>query len=87
MPVTFEFLGLLKQKTGHSELSVTAATLNESFQKLVLELPQLDRTVVRDGQLQAGYLASINGGQFTRDGSVALNDGDRILLFPADAGG
>ena len=87
MPVTIEFLGLLKQKTARNELTVEAATLHDAFQELVRELPQLDRTVIRDGTLQAGYLASINGGQFTRDGTVALNDGDRILLFPADAGG
>ena len=87
MQVTVEFLGLLKQKTDTDSATLEAATLAELLSEIEQRFPQLSPSVVRGGELQPGYLASINGREFTRAGTQVFQPEDCVLLLSADAGG
>lgn len=51
------------------------------------ELPELADLCLTDGQLTPAWLLNVNGTRFTRDLTTPLEEGDSVLLIPADAGG
>lgn len=87
MPVHLEFLGLPRHRTGVSRLEVRASTLQEAIAQATALVPQLGQICFENGQLRAGYLASINGKRFVTDGATVIADTDTVLVLSADAGG
>jgi len=65
------------------------ATCAEVFTALAEKLPVLSGRVIsgEGAGLAAGYACNVNGLQFVRTPSTRVNDGDRILIVAADAGG
>ena len=87
MAVTVEFLGIVRQKAGVPQLVLEAATLGDLLGAAANACPALRGVCVDESGLRPGFLASLNGQRFTRDGTTPLQDGDRVLLLSADAGG
>ncbi len=75
-----------------SRTNVAAATLDvdnlrEVVSYIQTQFPSLAELCIDNGQLASDWLLNVNGTAFTRDLSTELNDGDSVLLIPADAGG
>jgi molybdopterin converting factor small subunit len=92
MTCTVELFGVARMVAGTPELTLTVppdATIANVFQSLAEKLPALAGRVVNatGGGLRDGYACNVNGLEFVRDLSSRLNDGDRIVLLSADAGG
>ena len=85
--VHVEFYGLARTRTQAETVEVSAVTLGGVARELVAKFPTLDGSCFRDGQLASAWLFNLNGEQFTRDVTTLLQDGDRVLLMSADAGG
>lgn len=87
MPIHVEFFGIVREKTGVAAIDVEAATLGEVFSELERRFPRLVPACLRDGRIQSGYLANIDGRSFTTDPSTVLEPGADVLILSADAGG
>jgi molybdopterin converting factor small subunit len=83
--VGVEFYGLARLRAGRKELDVGAATLGEALAAADAGCPKL--RALSEGRVSATYLVSVNGEQFTTDTRLALQGGDAVLIFGADAGG
>jgi hypothetical protein len=84
--VVIELFGLVRARAGRREIRVQAGTAAEALAALAAACPALAGASV-DGRLAPQYLLSPDGEQFVRDLSFSLHEGDRLLLFSADAGG
>ena len=87
MNVRVEFYGIPRERAGVDALEVPADNLEAALSEVAARLPRLAETCLRDGRLRDGYLANINGEQFTRDPATPLCPGDTVLILSADAGG
>ncbi|MGE3317014.1 MAG: MoaD/ThiS family protein [Planctomycetaceae bacterium] len=87
MTVRVEFFGLARRTAGCAFLDVEAATLGDAIERIREELPQLASICFADRTLSAGYLANVNGKQFTRDPECPLKPGDSVLILSNDMGG
>ena len=85
--VVFEFFGTARLHGGRDELPVTASTLGRALAALEEACPDLATTLVASGRLTEHALLSINGRGFVSDPDVRLQDGDRLILMSAAAGG
>ena len=87
MPIRVEFFGIPRQRAGQESLEIEATDLAAAIDELTRLLPQLSDTVFKNGQIKAGFLANINGANFTTDPHARLEAGDCLLILSADVGG
>ena len=80
-----ECYGLARLRAGRKELPVAAETVGAALAAADAECPDL--RALCGGRIAATYLVSVNGEHFTTDARLALQDGDAVLIFGADAGG
>ena len=85
--VFVEFFSIPRERAGVAEAEVDAETLAEAYVELERRFPALSGRCLKDGRLLPGYLANINGAEFTGDPQRKLQDGDTLLLLSADVGG
>lgn len=62
-------------------------TLGEVLSTLSSQFPELARRCLDGSKLRSGYLACVNGVNFTLDADHRLRDGDVLQLLSADVGG
>jgi len=76
-------------KTRAVSLSLpSGATLSQVYAALGATLPGLvGRVITSEGTLSPGYACNLNGLDFVRTTTPAINSGDTILILSADAGG
>jgi molybdopterin converting factor small subunit len=82
-----EFFGVARSRAGVEKVTLDADRLREVLVHFQEQLPSLAELCIENGELAPGWLLNINGAAFTRDLTTSLNDGDSVLLMPADAGG
>jgi len=87
MPIRIEFFGIPRQRAGVESIDVVADELGDAFEQILQQLPQLEGICISGRQLQAGYIANINGQSFTTNPTTPLTSGDQVLILSADAGG
>ncbi|MDA0282622.1 MAG: MoaD/ThiS family protein [Planctomycetota bacterium] len=85
--IQVEFFGVARSRTNVAAVTLDVDLLRDVIVLLQEQFPPLIQLCIEEGQLAPGWLLNINGATFTRDLSTELNDGDRVLLIPADAGG
>lgn len=82
-----EFFGVARSRANVAAVTLDVACLRDVLLRIGEQFPALARLCVEDGELAPGWLLNVNGSAFTRDINTPLNDGDSVLLIPADAGG
>jgi molybdopterin converting factor small subunit len=87
MSIRVEFYGIARQRAGVEFLESEGNTLGEVFDQLQTQLPNFSAACLKDGELQPGYLANVNGQTFSSNREMPLNEGDAVLILSADAGG
>jgi molybdopterin converting factor small subunit len=85
--VTVELYGMPRQRAGRSELRVSAGTAAAALRAAAALCPGLGAVLRTDGGLSRHCLLSLNGREFLTDLTRPLEEGDRLLLLSADAGG
>lgn len=85
--IQVEFYGIPRARAGVPAVAVEAGTVGEVCALLFQQFPELARDCLTSSSLQPGYLASVNGVEFTRGPDRELQDGDHLLLFGSDVGG
>jgi len=85
--ISVEFFGVARSRAGVADVTLDAGCLRELLVRLQEQLPSLTELCIDNGELSPDWLLNINAAAFTRDLSTSLNDGDSVLLMPADAGG
>ena len=90
--VTVELFGSARLLAGRREVEMVVpgcCTIQEFASSLAEAVPSLVRNVVReDGTgLEGSYVFNLNGARFLEEETVALKQGDRVLLFSSQAGG
>jgi hypothetical protein len=86
--VTFELTGVARLRAGTSRLEVEACSLGQALARLAAARPGIVPDVVSvEGALTRHFMASQNGGGFTRDAGLALAPGDTVVIVGAQAGG
>lgn len=89
---TVELFGVARLVSGTSEVSLELpfpATLAHVFQALAEKLPMLVGRVIdpEAPRLADGYTCNVNGLEFVRRPTAAIDPGDRVMILSADAGG
>jgi molybdopterin converting factor small subunit len=87
MTVRVEFFGLARRHAGCASIDVEAATLGEAIARVGEALPDVASTCFTGQSLSSGYLANVNGTEFTRDPESKLEPGDSLLILSTDMGG
>jgi len=82
-----EFFGVARSRANVAAATFDVESLREVLSQISEQFPALAELCVEGGELAPGWLLNVNGSAFTRDLSSPLNDGDNVLLIPADAGG
>lgn len=85
--IIVEFFGVARSRAGVASVTLDADCLQEVLVQLQDQLPVLAELCIDNGELASGWLLNINGAAFTRDLNTLVNEGDSVLLMPADAGG
>ena len=85
--IQVEFFGVARSRAEVSAVTLEAVRLRDVVAHIFEQFPALAELCVQDDELAAGWLLNVNGAGFTRDLNTNLNDGDNVLLIPADAGG
>ena len=85
--VSVEFLGIVKRYAGVGHVELTADTLAELIVACLARFPELNRIADETGRLRRGYVASIDGLNFTRKPETPLHDHATVLILSADVGG
>lgn len=91
-----EFYGIPRRRAGAASVVLAfdenPVPLAALIGRLAQQFPQLNGECIAGGQFCRGYIANINGEAFAGGTNAPcqdtpLNDGDRVLLLSADAGG
>jgi molybdopterin converting factor small subunit len=85
--IIVEFYGIPRHRAGRAELPVVAGTVHEALLAVQRACPALGNLFAADARLSPHYLLSLGGQPFLRDLNAPLQQGDRLVLFSADAGG
>jgi len=85
--ITVEFYGIPRARAGVASIKIEAATIGDAINSLAEQFSELARDCFSGQQLKVGYLANVNGSQFTTDPSQPLSEGDSLLIMSADSGG
>jgi len=81
-----EFFGVPRQRAGVCQLEVKADTLGQLLRTLAAHIPSLGELIAVD-RLHSAIVANLNGDRFVSDPGTPLQEGDRVLILSADAGG
>ncbi len=81
-----EFFGVPRERAGIAEVELQAGTIGELFVALASRFPALGELMTCD-QSRTLVVANLNGHQFVTDPRTELDEGDRVLILSADAGG
>ena len=89
---TVELFGVPRLITHTTEVSLSlpaGSTLSHVYERLAEKLPALvGRVITADrSALVEGYACNVNGREFVRSATAAVNSGDTIVILSADAGG
>jgi molybdopterin converting factor small subunit len=87
MSITVELFGIPRQRAGVARIEATGTRLDEVVANLARRFPRLAEECFYEGRLRSGTLVNLNGQRFVSDPATALQPGDAILIFSADAGG
>jgi molybdopterin-guanine dinucleotide biosynthesis protein A len=92
VPCTVELFGVARMVANAREVPLVlapGATLSHVFAALAESTPALvGRVITPDGTaLLEGYACNVNGRDFVREWTAAVNAGDTIVIVSADAGG
>ena len=88
MPARLEFFGLARHWAGVKDFDVPTGTLGTVLRHAAEQLPVFaERCLTVDQSLRDGYLANLNGLQFTRDHQTIVTHGDVVLIMNSDVGG
>lgn len=90
MQIHVEFYGIPRARAGRQRMTVSVpelGTLRDVYLELGRQLPRFAEACLAAGQLRQGYLACIDGKQFTTDPRTKLADGTSLLILSADVGG
>ena len=87
MTIRVELYGIARVRAGTASADVEATTLRELLRALAHRHPELEGEVIRDGTAADGWLISLDGDRFLKDPDTPLEDGARVLLLSAQAGG
>ena len=83
-----ELTGVARLRAGASRVEIEARSLGEALARLAEARPGVVPDVVSpEGALTRHFMASQNGGGFTRDARLALEPGDTVVIVGAQAGG
>ena len=82
-----EFFGVARSRAKVAKVELDVDCLQELLARIGERFPSLAELCIDNGELAAGWLLNVNGSAFTRDLNTSLDDGDCVLLIPADAGG
>jgi molybdopterin converting factor small subunit len=82
-----EFFGVPRLRAGVPEVHVTAGTVGEALGAVAELFPALGPLFTADGQLSPHYLLSLDGVRFDVRLTDEMQEGARLLLLSADAGG
>ena len=85
--IKVEFFGVARSRANVAAVTLDVVSLREVLSQIDDQFPALAELCVEDEELAPGWLLNVNGAAFTRDLQTPLNDGDNVLLIPADAGG
>lgn len=85
--ITIELFGVPRARAGVRELRAPAETVSEALVEAIKQCPNLADVLRTDGSVAPQFLVSLDGRRFVTDVSQRLQDGDRLLLLSADAGG
>lgn len=85
--IAVELFGVPRLRAGRAALRLRAATVGELLAELERACPGLVGLRHADGGLAPQYLLSLDGRCFVRDAEEPLQEGERVLLLSADAGG
>jgi len=89
--ITVELFGVPRLRDGRAEILLSFAggqgPLAELLERLRHASPALAQSCFDGPRLRPQYVLNLDGQQFLTDPQAALRDGDRLLLFSADAGG
>ena len=94
MPVTVEFYGIARERTGRNRIDVEGNSLGEIISKLGEQFPEFARDCLSTDDKESGvntlnrlFLANLGKDRFISDPQTPLVDGDLLLILSADAGG
>ncbi len=87
MNVTFEFFGLARRRSGCDTLQVEARSVGAALEALEKTCPGLSGSVLEGGRISPHYRLSLNAREFVTDPDRLLEDGDRLIVLSAEAGG
>lgn len=88
--VSVELFGVARLVAKTKDISLSLPpdpTLADVFAALAERLPSLQGKIIQAGALANGYTCNINGMNFVRDPCAKVEQGDKILILSADAGG
>ena len=81
-----EFLGIPRERTGISEMEISAVTYGQVLGELSARCPGLSELITPEG-LHPSLAANLNGDAFVKSLDTRLDEDDRLLILSADAGG
>jgi len=83
-----ELTGVARLRAGRDRVEVEAVSLGEALRRLARDCPGVVPDVVEpSGRLARHFIASRNGGPFSRDAALPLAPDDRVVIVGAQAGG
>jgi len=85
--VRIELFGIARARAGREIVEIDASTLAGALTALAEACPGVVPEVVVGDRLAEGFLASLNGTRFVRDGGLALSCDDTLLILGAQVGG
>lgn len=87
MAVRVELFGIARQRAGLAAVELDADTLGQALAELGRRRPGFADACLDGERLRSGYIANVNGRNFTRDPASPLAPGDCVLVLSADSGG
>ena len=89
--VTVEMFGPARRLSGQKQVAVelgAGGTLHDMLAILAEKFPQLVGSVIEpQNRLSGSYILNYDGKRTARSLDETLEEGDRLLLLPVDAGG
>jgi hypothetical protein len=89
-PIKVEFFGIPRQRAGVAQLEIpceSSLSLASVLSQLESRFPDLAAECFRDGMLQEGYIASVDGRKFVASADLEVRSGQSLLIMSSDAGG
>jgi molybdopterin converting factor small subunit len=87
MAIRIEFYGIPRARAGVAETTAVGARLGDVLADLEARFPGLADGCIENGRLRPGFMANLDGRQFTTDPDCDLTEFKSVLILSADAGG